>query len=157
VAINTMALGLTYGIGTILLLFYNGVVLGAVAADYLFDGQGIFLCAWLLPHGSFELTAIFIGGQAGLILARAMIGWGTREGFRSRMRAVIPDIATLICGVGLMLVWAGIIESYLSQYHAPVIPYSYKIIFGLAELVLLFVYFGLCGRGLDQKAPSEKR
>jgi uncharacterized membrane protein SpoIIM required for sporulation len=156
VSINVLALGLTYGVGSVLLLFYNGVVLGGVAADYLYDGQGVFLCAWLLPHGSFELTAIFIAGQAALVLARAMIGWGTREGLRSRMREVVPDLATLIGGVAIMLVWAGLVESFLSQYHAPVIPYSYKIAFGLVELVVVVSFLGLCGKQwqLKQKGKS---
>jgi uncharacterized membrane protein SpoIIM required for sporulation len=151
VSINTLALGLTFGIGSVLILFYNGVVLGAVCADYIYDGQAEFLCAWLLPHGSFELTAIFIAGQASMVLARAMIGWGTREGLRSRLRAVVPDLATLIGGVALMLVWAGIIESFLSQYHAPILPYSYKIAFGVAELILVVAFFTFCGRSWEKQ------
>jgi uncharacterized membrane protein SpoIIM required for sporulation len=35
VSIFTLALGMTYGIGTLIMLFYNGVILGAVAFDYL--------------------------------------------------------------------------------------------------------------------------
>jgi uncharacterized membrane protein SpoIIM required for sporulation len=154
VAINTLAFGLTYGIGSVLLLFYNGVVLGGVGADYILDGQSTFLCAWLLPHGSFELTAIFIAGQAALVLARAMIGWGTREGMRSRLRATVPDLATLIGGAALMLVWAGLVESYLSQYHAPVVPYFYKIAFGVAELIVLGAFFKWCGRELDPPSAA---
>jgi uncharacterized membrane protein SpoIIM required for sporulation len=151
VSINVLALGLTYGLGSVLLLFYNGVILGGVGADYILDGQAEFLCAWLLPHGSFELTAIFIAGQAAMVLARAMIGWGTRDGLRTRLRQVVPDLATLIGGVAIMLLWAGIVESYLSQYHAPVVPYSYKIAFGVMELVLVLTFLGLCGRQWQQQ------
>jgi uncharacterized membrane protein SpoIIM required for sporulation len=156
VSVNTLALGLTYGIGAVMILFYNGVVLGGVAADYIYDGQATFLCAWLLPHGSVELTAIFIAGQAAMVLGRAMIGWGTREGMRSRLRAVVPDLATLIGGVAVMLVWAGIVESFLSQYHAPVVPYSYKIAFGLAQLGLVIAFLGLCGRAWEKLQREGK-
>ena len=43
VALLTMALGMTFGFGTIASLFYNGVILGAVAFDYVHGGQSIFL------------------------------------------------------------------------------------------------------------------
>ena len=65
VAILAMALGMTWGAGTVILLFYNGVILGAVAADYIAGGQATFLAGWLLPHGSIEIPAILLGGQAG--------------------------------------------------------------------------------------------
>jgi uncharacterized membrane protein SpoIIM required for sporulation len=146
VAIKAMAFGLTWGIGTVLLLFYNGVILGAVCLDYMLDGQTVFLIGWLLPHGSFEIPAILIGGQAGLVLARALIGWGTRDGIRTRLRLVVPDLATLIGGVALMLVWAGIVEAFFSQYHAPILPYWVKILFGSAELIFLTAFLLLCGR-----------
>src|SRR5258708_5591705 len=52
VAIFTMALGFTWGAGTTITLFYNGVILGAVAVDYAYAGQIQFLLGWLLPHGA---------------------------------------------------------------------------------------------------------
>ena len=146
VSMATLALGMTYGIGTLVLLFYNGVILGGVALDYILDGQTVFLVGWLLPHGSFEIPAILIAGQAGFILARALIGWGTREGLRTRLRLVTPDLATLIGGVALMLVWAGIVEAFFSQYHEPIMPYWVKISFGTVELAVLTAFYVYCGR-----------
>ncbi|MEZ0385928.1 MAG: stage II sporulation protein M, partial [Verrucomicrobium sp.] len=101
VSFRALAFGITAGIGTVLLLFYNGVVLGAVALDYIMDGQWVFLLGWLLPHGSFEIPAILIAGQAGLVLGRALIGWGTPDDLRKRMRMIAPDLATLAGGVAL--------------------------------------------------------
>ncbi|MCP4645144.1 MAG: stage II sporulation protein M, partial [bacterium] len=57
VSILTMAAGMLYGIGTVVLLFYNGVILGAVALDYILAGETVFLVGWLLPHGSVEIPA----------------------------------------------------------------------------------------------------
>ncbi|MEW6306686.1 MAG: stage II sporulation protein M, partial [Verrucomicrobiota bacterium] len=139
VSIFALALGMTWGVGTMILLFYNGVILGAVIVDYVRAGESIFLGGWLLPHGSIEIPAILIAGQAGLVLGRALVGWGRSVSLAGRMRAVARDLTTLICGVGLLLVWAGIIEAFFSQYHEPVIPYGLKIAFGLVELVLLAV------------------
>lgn len=155
VSIFTLALGMTWGVGTIIMLFYNGVILGAVAVDYIRTGETPFLVGWLLPHGSFEIPAILIAGQAGLILGRAMIGRGTRQSFAERLRAVSGDLTTLIGGVALMLVWAGFVESFFSQYHQPVIPYAVKICFGAVELTLLSLFLWKSGSAPDPTPGPE--
>jgi uncharacterized membrane protein SpoIIM required for sporulation len=151
-AIKALALGMTYGIGTIVLLFYNGVILGVVATDYVMAGQTKFLLGWLLPHGVIEIPAILIAGQTGLVLANALVGWGRRERLRVRLRAVAGDLTTLIFGVAIMLVWAGFVESFLSQYHQPVLPYWVKITFGCIELIVLIVFLARAGR---EKTSTE--
>jgi uncharacterized membrane protein SpoIIM required for sporulation len=150
VSIFTFAMGITWGIGTIILLFYNGIILGAVALDYILAGESVFLAAWLLPHGSIEIPAILLAGQAGFVLAGALIGWGQRLSLRQRLQHVFSDLVTLMIGLALMLVWAGFIESFLSQYHEPVLPYALKIGFGVVELFALIAFLSFSGRS-DQK------
>jgi uncharacterized membrane protein SpoIIM required for sporulation len=154
VAILTLSLGISAGIGTILVIFYNGVILGAVACDYFLAGQTKFLLGWLLPHGVIEIPAILIAGQAGFLLGNAVIGGMNRQQpvaqsprlpVRVRLRLVIPDVVTLMLGVGLLLIWAGLVEAFLSQYHEPVIPYALKIGFGLAELGVLTAFLARSG------------
>lgn len=154
VSIATLALGSTYGVGTTVMLFYNGVILGAVGFDYMRAGESLFLFGWLLPHGSIEIPAILIAGQAGLLLASVIIGGGKRQRLRERLRGAAPDLVTLACGVALLLVWAGVVEATLSQLHAPILPYSAKIAFGTASLVLLGLYLGVCGRGSKKEAAG---
>ena len=146
VAILTLALGMTWGIGTLMMLFYNGVTLGAVAVDYVLAGETPFLLGWLMPHGVIEIPAILLAGQAGIVLAGALIGWGKPISLRMRLRKISKDLATLIFGVALMLVWAGIVEAFFSQYHEPVLPYSIKIAFGAFELIILALFLGRAGR-----------
>ena len=145
VAIFALCLGITWGIGTILVLFYNGVILGAVAFDYTAAGETVFLLGWLLPHGIVEIPAFLIAGQGGLLLAGAVVGWRNQYSLSARMRLILPKLVTILCGVALMLIWAGLIESFLSQDHEPKLPYAAKISFGVAEAVVLagfFVHFG---------------
>jgi uncharacterized membrane protein SpoIIM required for sporulation len=155
VSIFTLALGMSWGVGTILMLFYNGVMIGAIAVDYIRAGQTKFLLGWLMPHGVVEIPAILIAGQAGLVLALALIGWGKRTPLRTRLREVSADLTTLIFGIGVMLVWAGFVEAFLSQYHEPVIPYDVKIAFGCVELILLFLF--LAKSGTTQNTKSENQ
>jgi uncharacterized membrane protein SpoIIM required for sporulation len=146
VALLTLALGATFGLGTIVVLFYNGVILGAVAFDYVLGGQTVFLLGWLLPHGVIEIPAILIGGQAGLVIAYALIGWGSRITRAERLRNSMPDVVMLAVGCAVMLVWAGIVEAFVSQYHEPVIRYEWKIAFGLVEAALLTIFLWRAGR-----------
>jgi uncharacterized membrane protein SpoIIM required for sporulation len=140
VSILALALGVTWGIGTLILLFYNGVVLGAVIFDYVRAGQSVFLMGWLLPHGVIEIPAILIAGQAGLLLGQALIGWNSKENINQRLRSVTASLVTLISGAALLLIWAGIVEAFFSQYHEPILPYQFKIVFGLVELLALLMF-----------------
>jgi uncharacterized membrane protein SpoIIM required for sporulation len=146
VSLFTLALGMTWGIGSVMTIFYNGVILGAVAADYVAAGYTQFLLGWLLPHGVIEIPAILVAGQAGFVIAGAMIGWGDHRTRNERLRLVSADILNLAGTAAVMLVWAGIIEGFLSQYHQPVVPYNLKIGFGLVELTLLIFFFARAGR-----------
>jgi len=125
VSIFTLALGLTWGIGTLIMLFYNGVILGAVALDY--------------------------------VLAGALIGWGKPLPLKSRLRKISGDLVTLICGIASMLIWAGIIEAFFSQYHEPVIPYAVKIGFGTLELILLVLFLTRSGKGTKSAKLEAQR
>jgi uncharacterized membrane protein SpoIIM required for sporulation len=153
VSLFTLAMGMTYGIGTVAVLFYNGVMIGAISLDYIQDGQTSFLVGWLLPHGSIEIPSVMIAGQAGFVLAGALIGSRKRMTLRDRLASVRDDLVTLIGGFSLLLVWAGIVEAFFSQYHEPVVPYGVKIGFGLLELVMLCGYLSFGGR--KTKSPGS--
>ena len=60
----------------------------------------------------------------------------------------------LISGIAVLLIWAGIIESFMSQYHAPILPYSVKIVFGALQLIGVLVYFCFAGR---EKEALQRR
>ena len=116
------------------------------------------MTAWLLPHGVFEIPSILIAGQAGFYLARLLLHRREDRNVRQRMR----EWLVLVAGLAMMLVWAGIMEAFFSQHHAPVLPYGFKVAIATAELVLLILYLLLMGqRNIDASAlssvPSENR
>jgi uncharacterized membrane protein SpoIIM required for sporulation len=149
VALFAFGLGITWGLGTLVELFYNGVILGAVGADYIQAGQTKFLLGWLLPHGAIEIPAILLAGQAGFVLASALIGWGDPTPRRDRIGAISGDLLTITGGAAVLLVWAGIVESFFSQYHEPVLPYAVKIAFGSVELFALFFFLNRAGKASE--------
>jgi uncharacterized membrane protein SpoIIM required for sporulation len=158
VALLAAALGVTFGIGTALLLFENGVLLGAVAVHYTRQGFGLFMTAWLLPHGVFEIPSILIAGQAGFYLARLLLRRREDRDVRQSMR----EWLVLVAGLAMMLVWAGLMEAFFSQHHAPVLPYGFKVAVAAAELVLLTIYLLMIGHretGAEARSsvPVENR
>jgi hypothetical protein len=88
-------------------------------------------------------------------LANALIGWGRRDRLTTRFRKISPDLMTIIGGVAVMLVWAGLVEAFFSQYHEPLLPYWLKITFGSIELVVLIVF--LSRAGLKQERAEGQR
>src|SRR5581483_10075381 len=73
VSLFAFALGITFGLGSAWLMFYNGVGLGALAAVFVEAGQATQLATDILPHGVLEIPAALIGGAAGFLLAQGMI------------------------------------------------------------------------------------
>lgn len=156
VAVFCLALGLTFGIGTLILLFYNGVILGAVVFDYLAAGKTAFVVGWLLPHGAVEIPAILIAGQGGFVLAGALLGRSSGRALSERLRLVWGDLATLMGGTALLLVWAGLVEALFSQYHEPLLPYPLKIGFGVTELAVLVLFLSMAG-GAEREKDRRSR
>lgn len=133
VSFLAFALGaLTIVLGLVI-LFYNGVILGAVGTLYVLDDVSIFFFAWVGPHGALELPAIIFGGAAGLLVGRALLLPGSLSRGAS-LRRVLPSVWRIIIGAALTLVCAGIIEGSFSQFSAKTIPYGLKI----AVAMLLF-------------------
>jgi uncharacterized membrane protein SpoIIM required for sporulation len=116
VGIMSMALGVLGGVFTILLVLYNGMMLGAFAAIHNRAGIYTEMWAWILPHGITELGAIILFGGIGLVLAQAVISPGLHSRAESLKRAGVEAGQTCI-GAGAMLVVAAIVESYLRQSH----------------------------------------
>lgn len=145
VSFVVFALGITFGVGTVALLFYNGVPLGALAMQYHQEGLDLFFWAWILPHGIPELTEICIAGGAGLVIARGL--W--LPGRRSRRAALIAEArraAALVLGGMPILVFAGVIEGTISQIHEPTLPYWVKLVFAAVAGCGVYYYLLFVGR-----------
>jgi uncharacterized membrane protein SpoIIM required for sporulation len=126
VSFLAFALGALTIAGGLLLLFYNGVILGAVAGMYFLDGVSTFFLAWVGPHGSLEIPAIVFGGAAGLRAGRALLAPGALSQ-AAALRASFPSVWRMMVATALVLVMAGLIEGSFSQFSARTFPYPLKI------------------------------
>jgi uncharacterized membrane protein SpoIIM required for sporulation len=145
------ALGLTAGVGTVLLLLFNGVFLGGFFGLYASTGEGAQLLAFVAPHGVLELGAIVIGGAAGFHLAAAILLPGAltrREALVVRGRRAI----TLIACATLMLLVAGTIEGLISPRQWPL---EWKLWVSGATAVLLAFYLAQGRRAVPDEEPEQ--
>ncbi len=155
VAFFAFALGLTLGAGTAVLLFVNGLFLGALAQSYQAKGHALWFWAWILPHGIPEISAICLSGAAGLILGRAMLA----PGERSRADALREDGRSAVrvtLGTVPIFIIAGLIEGTLSQIHEPHLPSAVKLAFALGVGALLALYLTRAGASPERAAPARQ-
>ncbi len=134
VALLAFSLGALTIIGAYWLLFFNGVLLGAVATSYALAGVSGFFFGWVGPHGALELPSIVFGAAAGLRMGEAFWMPG-RLSRGSALRAAFPSVWRMLIATGLTLIFAGIVEGSFSQFSSKTFPIPIKI--GVA--VLLFV------------------
>jgi uncharacterized membrane protein SpoIIM required for sporulation len=134
VSFGAFASGGTAGIGTAGVLFYNGVLLGDLAAIFARHHLSEGFWALILPHGVIELTAIFIAGAAGFLIARALIAPGDM-GRRAALACYGREAVELAIGCAILLVPAGLIEGFITPQ--PGIPAGAKI--GIGALTGLFL------------------
>jgi uncharacterized membrane protein SpoIIM required for sporulation len=128
--------GVLAGIGTLLVLAQNGLLLGMVLSlcvRYRFWEIPIFVSA----HGVIELTAIFIAGGAGLMIGKALL----MPGDRRRIDALVTNgllAIKLILGTIPMLLIAGLIEGFISPAH---IAPAYKFSISAMSALVMTMYF----------------
>jgi uncharacterized membrane protein SpoIIM required for sporulation len=115
VAILCFSLGFCLGVPTVLLLISNGLSLGAIICLHVQKGLGIDFMGWLSIHGVTELSAIVLAGAAGLGIAEKIIlpGQGPRL---ENLAKHGQDAATVMIGVVIMLLLAGILEGCFRQF-----------------------------------------
>jgi uncharacterized membrane protein SpoIIM required for sporulation len=139
VAFFAFALGITVGIGTAVMLFVNGLFLGALAQVYTAKGMAGWFWAWILPHGIPEISAICIAGAAGLVIARGLAApRGLPRGMALRQEAVTA--VKMLFGTLALFVLAGFIEGTVSQIHPPKLSVAFKISFALAVGTGVYAY-----------------
>lgn len=118
VCFMTFASGIIAGLGTIFLMFTNGLNVGVVATACGEHGMALSLWSFIAAHGALELPAIFISGGAGLRLAAGLLFPGMLKR-KDALAVAGGDAVRLISGTIPMLIVAGSLEAFVSPTHAP--------------------------------------
>ena len=152
IGLRTFASGLLAGVGTILVLIFNGISIGAVFGHLQQIGSGDPLWRFVAGHAPFELTAIVIAGGAGLRLGLNLIAPGRRR----RIDALViggTKGAKLCLGIAFMLLVAAFIEAFWSSTQSIPASIKFSVSGVLWTLVLLWLWRGGRHQPGDADAP----
>ena len=149
VAFNCFAGGIFFGIGSLVLLAFNGLELGAVSGHFANVGLFSYLWAFVIGHGVLELFAIWVAGAAGFQLGRALIAPGELPR-RDALVLAGRNAMRLIGAVIVLLVVAGAIEGFVSSSEWPL---AQRLMVSGGSLVFLLLYL-LNGATEARKQPA---
>jgi uncharacterized membrane protein SpoIIM required for sporulation len=150
VAMMAFALGALLCLPGVLILTYNGRMLGTLSGMLWNHGYFVDFYGLILTHGVLELTAICISGGSGLLLGWSLIAPGNLTRGQALKNAARDGFA-LLAGSVLILVIAGIIEAYVTPHFPANVRWTTA---GLSALFLI-AYLGLAGRQLKPAPASQ--
>ncbi|MBL6445570.1 stage II sporulation protein M [Fulvivirga sp. 29W222] len=138
VAFLTFITGILASLGAIIVLVYNGIMVGTFQFFFIERGLGVesFLSIWL--HGTLEISSIVIAGAAGIVLGKGFVFPGTHSRIRAFQLSARRGLKLLI-GIVPILVFAALIESFVTRYTE--LPDMVKLTLILVSLFFMVFYF----------------
>lgn len=154
VSARTYILSLFIGFGTVLIMIYNGVMIGAF--QYFFIERGLFFESFLTiwQHGVIEISCIVLAGAAGLVLAKGILfprSYSRLDSFRINGRKSL----TIIMGIMPLLVLSGAIEAYVTRFTD--IHWSIRLFSILLSVTFITVYFVIYPRMVGRNEETENQ
>ena len=151
VALTAFAYGIMLGIGTLMVLMQNGIMLGSF--QYFFYEKGLLWesirSIWI--HGTIEISVIIIAGCAGLVMANGMLFPGTYTRLESFKRAVNNGLKIMISTVPFFII-AGFLEGFVTRHTE--MPDWLAIFIILTSFALIIFYYVIYPYQLRRKRWS---
>lgn len=148
VALLAYAGGLLAGVGTLVSLVFNGLVLGVVAGLAVEGGYSNSIWRLVVPHGVLELSLIIAAGAAGLRTGWALV----HPGHRSRVQALSVEGRAgveLALGSAALLVPCGLVEGFVTPRGLS-LPAALAVGFALGAVYWALVLW----RGRPEPVPG---
>ncbi len=150
IALACFAGGIFAGLGSLVLLAYNGLALGTFAGHFANQGLLGYLLEFVLGHGVLELSAIWIAGAAGFLLGWALVAPGDLR--RADALVLSGRIAIRMVGMTVVLLGcAGVIEGFLSASRVGMLP---RALVSGGSLLFLLTYLANGRRAVTARGAS---
>lgn len=138
VALMAFVYGFLLGIGTLMVMLQNGIMLGSF--QYFFYEKGLLWesmrTIWI--HGTIEISVIIIAGSAGLVLANGMLFPGTYTRLESFKRGVKNGLKIILSTVPFFIL-AGFLEGFVTRHTE--MPDWLAILIITGSLALIVFYY----------------
>jgi uncharacterized membrane protein SpoIIM required for sporulation len=118
VCFMTFAGGILAGLGTVLLLFNNGLEIATVMTCCWQHHMLLSLVSFMTAHGALEIPSIMFAGAAGLRLGAGILFPGMLRR-RDALALAGSEAVQLVSATIPLLIVAGTLEGFLSPTHAP--------------------------------------
>jgi uncharacterized membrane protein SpoIIM required for sporulation len=130
--------GILASVGTIWLLFNNGMMLGSFQTFFFMKDLGwqSILVVWI--HGTLEISAIIIAGGAGFILGNSILFPKTHNRIDSLKRGA-RDGMKLMIGLVPVFIAAAFLEGFITRYST--MPKALSITILILSLSFIVWYF----------------
>ncbi len=151
VAFITFVLGIFMAVGTVVIMIYNGIMVGTF--QYFFIEHDLFwesfLTIWL--HGTLEISSIIIAGAAGLTMGKGLLFPGSYSRFQSLRLSAKRGIKIMIGLIPIFIV-AAFIEGFITRQTD--VSYIIRGFLILISLVFVLYYFVIYPHLLAKKHPE---
>ena len=138
VALFAFAYGIFLGIGTLMIMLQNGIMLGSFQYFFFEKGLGWESVRTIWIHGTIEISVIIIAGCAGLVLANGMLFPGTYSRLESFKRGVTNGLKIMLSTVPFFIV-AGFLEGFVTRHTE--MPDWLAILIILSSFTLIVFYY----------------
>ncbi|MFX0557647.1 stage II sporulation protein M [Maribacter sp. CXY002] len=152
VALMAFVYGILLGIGTLMVMLQNGIMLGSF--QYFFYEKGLLWesvrTIWI--HGTIEISVIIIAGCAGLVLANGMLFPGTYTRLASFKRGMKNGLKIMISTIPFFII-AGFLEGFVTRHTE--MPDLLAILIIIGSLTLILFYYVIYPNQLHKKTKTE--
>jgi uncharacterized membrane protein SpoIIM required for sporulation len=158
VAFITFVFGILFGVGTLISLLRNGIMLGSF--QYFFIERNLFRESFLTiwQHGTLEISSIVIAGAAGFTIGRGLLIPGTYTRMQS-LRITARRGLKIMIGLIPVFILAAFIEAFFTRYTW--LPGSLRlmtIILSLGFVLFYFVFYpGKVAKKYSEKLEIDDR
>ena len=139
VAFLAFVSGITFSIGTVMLIIQNGLMMGSFEYYFFSKGLGVQSLLAIFIHGTLELSAIVIAGCAGLIMGSSLLFPQTFGRWESILKGG-RDGMKIVLGLVPFFLMAAFLESFVTRYYKQIPLWLNLGILGLS-LWLIIGYF----------------
>lgn len=151
VSFRAFAWGAIASIGTLYVLFYNGIMIGAF--QWFFYTQGVFLSSFLTIwiHGTLEISAIVLAGGAGICMGNSFLFPATYSRYDSFLQGAKRGLKICVGLVPIFIV-AGFLESFVTRYAGDnTLPNAVKVLIISLSAAFIVGYFVVYPHRLARK------
>lgn len=158
IGFRSFASGILLGLGSLFLMVFNGVHIGAVAGFLSWRGFVASFWGFVAGHSAFELSAICLCGAAGLVLGKSLLIPGPMRRVDALRYHMGDAVRILVAGM-LLLFMAAFVEAFWSPLRSLPLLLKYAVGAGLWLLVLAYLaralwWSPLAAGGLRRPMPE---